>query len=151
MKKLFAVLMLVTLLAGTAAAEDFRTMTKLDELQAKLDTGVTIEKVFYTDCYGFSISEFTTDNREEIDLLWTALNKITVKERVEMSITDWYPEIVFSLSDGTCARITFESHWLHTGMDNYELENADEFWLLTAALVKLHTEMEYGPIPGGWN
>ena len=151
MKKLFAVLMLVTLLAGTAAAEDFRTMTKLDELQAKLDTGVTIEKVFYTDGYGFSISEFSTDNRQEIDLLWTALNKITVKERVDMSITDWYPYIEFYLSDGTRAGISFESHWLSIGMDNYELENAEEFWYLTAALVKLHTEMEYGPIPGGWN
>ena len=37
MKKLFAVLMLIALLAGTAAAEDFRTMTGLDELQAKLE------------------------------------------------------------------------------------------------------------------
>ena len=151
MKKLIAVLLAVLLLCSAAPAEDFnfKSMTEMDQLQEKLDAGITIEKVYYTDGYGFSTSEFSTDDPEEIQQLWTALNKITVVERVDESITDWYPLIVFYPSDGTRAGVRFEAHWLSIGNENYELANDDEFWALTAALVQKHEEMERDAEPGG--
>lgn len=157
MKKVIAVLMMIMLLAGTALAEDFRSMTGLDGVQAKLDAGVTMNKVYYTDGYGFSISEFTTEDPEEISLLWAALNRITVKGRVDESITDWYPQIVFYLSDGTQAIVSFEAKWLSAGAaGNYEIENAEDFWALTASLVQKQEEKEkvitvWGEtVDGGW-
>ena len=157
MKKLIAVLMMIMLLTGAAMAEDFQSMTGMDEVQVKLDAGVTIDKVYFTNGYGFSTSEFTTDDPEEISLLWTALNKITVKGRVDESITDWYPMIVFYLSDGTQAIVSFEAEWLSMGASgNYEIENAEEFWTLTASLVQKQTEKEqvilaWGEmVDGGW-
>lgn len=143
MKKLIAVLMTIMLLTGAALAEDFQSMTGLDAVQAKMDTGVTIDKVYYTDGYGFSISEFTTDDPETISRLWTALNKMTVKGKTNESITDWYPTIVLYLSDGTQAIVSFEANWLSLGAKgNYEIENGEEFWALTAYLVQQQAEKE---------
>ncbi len=154
MKKYIAALLTVLLLRSVALAEDFdfKTMTEMDKLQEKLDAGITIEKVYYTDGYGFSTSEFSTDDPEEIQWLWITLNKITVVSRVDQSITDWYPQIVFYLSDGTRAGIRFEAHWLCiNGRENYELADADKFWMLTASLIQKHEEMERGAVPGGRN
>ena len=115
MKRIITLIMMMALmLCSGAAAEttgdipDFRTLTGLDELSRKLDSGVTIDRVYYTDGYGFSTSEFTTTDAAEIRSLWAALNQITVKGRVN------------------------ESPWPQA---NYELENDDAFWSLTASLV----------------
>lgn len=152
MKKMIILLIMAILLFSVALAEDFQTMTGMDGLQRKLDTGITIGKVYYTDGYGFSTSEFSTDDPEEIAALWAALNKITVVGKVNESITDWYPQIVFYLSDGTNAGVRFEASWLCiNGMENYEIANAEEFWNLTASLVQKHSEMGGDAIPGGWN
>ena len=152
MKKVFSVLLAVMLLAGTAAAENFRALTGLDEVQARIDRGIRIRRVFYTDGYGFSDSEFETVDPEEISQLWAALNRITVREKTDGSITDWYPQIIFYLSDGSAAGVRFESHWLCIGgRENYELENDGEFWKLTASLVKKYAGSEAGgPVDGGW-
>ena len=157
MTKLFAVILSLMLLTGAAMAEDFQSMTGLDRMQEKLDAGVTIDKVYYTNGYGFSTSEFTTDDPEEIKQLWTALNKISVKGQVDEYITDWYPQIVFYLSDGTNAGVSFEANWLSIGAKNYEMKNAEDFWTLTAMLVQKHDEEEkviiwagHELVTGGW-
>ena len=69
MKKLFVLLTVLTLLAGAASAESLQSMTGLDETVEKLADGVTIDRIYYTDGYGFSTSEFTTTDPEEIALL----------------------------------------------------------------------------------
>ena len=156
MKRIIALIMVLSpALCSCAAAEnadehpDFRALTGLDELDRKLESGITVSRVYYTDGYGFSISEFTTTDQEEIEALRAALNQITVKGRVNESITDWYPQIVFYLSDGTTANVTFESHWLSLPepwpLANYELENDDAFWGLTASLVKKYENMPEEP------
>ena len=152
MKRLIALLIATFLLISVALAEDFQSMTGMDEIQKKLDAGITIGKVYYTDGYGFSTSEFTTDDPDEIAALWTALNKITVVGKVNESITDWYPQIVFCLTDGTQGGVCFEAKWLCIGgMENYEIANAEEFWSLTASLVEKHEAMAEGAVPAGWN
>lgn len=156
MKRIIALLMGMLLMVSAAAAEEkpvaIQSLTELADIQKKLDQGITIGKVYYTDGYGFSTSEFTTDDPDEIDQLWKTLNAITVGDRVDESITDWYPQIVFYLSDGTSGGVSFEAYWLNLGgMENYEISNAEEFWNLTAMLVEKHTEMEQGVFPGGWD
>ena len=155
-KKAIILLMGILLIVSAAFADEtpatIQAMTELGEIQEKLDQGITIGKVYYTDGYGFSTSEFTTDDPEEIEQLWKAVNAITVEKRVDESITDWYPQIVFCLTDGTRGSVCFEGRWLCIGgMENYEISNAEGFWNLTAFLVEKHEEMGKGAIPAGWN
>ncbi len=155
-KKAIIVLMGILLVANAAFADEtpksIQAMTELGEIQEKLDQGITIGKVYYTDGYGFSTSEFTTDDPEEIELLWKAVNAITVGERVDESITDWYPQIIFCLTDGTRGGVRFEARWLCIGgMENYEISNAEGFWNLTASLIEKHEEMEKGAVRVGWS
>ena len=146
MKKIVALLMGILLLASVAVAEEapktIQNVTALGDIQKKLDEGITIEKVYYTDGYGFSTSEFTTEDPEEIAQLWNAVNAIVVGDKAEGSITDWYPMIVFYLSDETQGLVPFEAKWLCIGMDNYEISNAEAFWNLTSALVGKYMEKE---------
>ena len=153
MKRITALLMIGILLTACAAiAQDepatIQSLTDLGDVQKKLDQGIQIGKVYYTDGYGFSVSEFTTDDPDEIEQLWKAVNAIAVGEKVEESITDWYPQIVFYLTDGTQGGVRFEAGWLCIGgSENYEISNAENFWNLTSALVKKHAEMEQGAVP----
>ena len=162
MKKLTALILtaLLALLLGAAAAEEnslsFRSMAGLDAIRQKLDDGVTFDTVYYTDGYGFSDSEFTTTNREEIRALWEALNQITVRGRTDESVTDWYPQILFRFSDGSQAGVCFEAHRLSLSTPwpgaNYELENDGEFWRLTKEMVmrykdSVHPKKEYRTAP----
>ena len=156
MRKIIALLMGILMMASAAVAEErpatIQSMTALGDIQKKLDDGMTIGKVYYTDGYGFSTSEFTTDDPEEIALLWEAVNAIVVGERVDESITDWYPQIVFYLTDGTHGGVRFEANWLCVGgMENYEISNAEGFWNLTATLREKHEQMEAGAVQGGWD
>lgn len=155
MKKAMILLTGILLIAAAFADETptaIQAVTELGEIQRKLDQGVTIGKVFYTDGYGFSASEFSTDDTEEIEQLWKAVNAITVGERVDESITDWYPQIVFCLSDGTRGGVRFEARWLCIGgKENYEISNAEGFWSLTASLMEKHEETEKEAVPGGGN
>ena len=164
MKTIIAIIMTwILLLTSVAMAENqpltIQRMTELGDIQKKLDQGITITKAYYTDGYGFSTSEFTTDDPKEIDHLWKTVNAITVGSRVNESVTDWYPQIVFTLSDGTSGGVRFEGEWLSVGgRDNYEIGNAEKFRSLTADLVLRHAEAgaETDPdvgddvIDGGW-
>lgn len=83
MKKCFALLMMgILLMASAALAEDepmtIQSMTGLGDIREKLDQGLSIEKAYYTAGYGFSTSEFTTDDPDEIEQLWKAVNPNTV-------------------------------------------------------------------------
>ncbi len=146
MKKIVALLTGILLLVSVAVAEEapktIQNVTPLGDIRKKLDEGITIEKVYYTDGYGFSTSEFTTEDPEEIARLWDAVNAIVVGKKADESITDWYPMIDFCLSDGTEGIVPFEATWLCIGKDNYEISNADAFWDLTSELVVKYTETE---------
>ena len=139
MKKLVcALLSLVLLLSGFALGEetplDFARLTGLDKARELLDSGEVIERIYYTDGYGFSISEFSTTDGAEIDALWKAVNAIQIVGKTNEGITDWYPQIIFFFSNDTHLNICFEAHWLEIGMDNYTVGNDEAFWSLTAAL-----------------
>ena len=119
---------------------DFMLVTGLSEMRKALKDGATVESVYYTDGYGFSVSEFTTTDPDEMKALWDVLTKIRLGAPTNMSITDWYPLIVFNLDDGTRYGARFEGHCLSIRRDKYELENADEFWTLTGTLVQKYTQ-----------
>ena len=132
---------------------DFMLVTGLSEMRKALNDGATVESVYYTDGYGFSVSEFTTTDPDEMKALWDVLTKIRLGAPTNMSITDWYPLIVFNLDDGTRYGARFEGHCLSIRRDKYELENADEFWTLTGTLVQKYTQgtkrnflVDYAPV-----
>ena len=140
MRKLLIAVLIAAALLTVSHVEDaitFDTITGLDLAREKIAAGVTIERVYYTDGFGFSTSEFETADPEEILCLWEAVQEIVLGERVYQDITDWYPQIIFYLSDETTFSIVFDAHWLEIGgMDHYELENAEHFWALTKTLVE---------------
>ena len=145
LQKIISIFMALYLLltGGAARAQalpDFREITGLDGVQRLLDGGAGIDRVFYTDGFGFSTSEFTTTDGNEIAALWRALNAIEIAGTSDQSVTDWYPQIVFSLSNGETHRVNFDAHWLEIGMQNFTLSNDGDFWALTAELVAKHAE-----------
>lgn len=126
-------------LRPTEGQTRFAELTGLAGLREKLNGGATILRAYYTDGYGFSTSEFTTEDASEIKTLLDALEQIEVVGKANEEITDWYPQIVFYLSDDTRQSVTFDGHWLEIGgMENYELANDEDFWSLTAYLVQAH-------------
>ena len=132
---LLAVLLLIPVFAlGEEALPDFVRITGLNRAQELLDSGEFIERVYYTDGYGFSTSEFETKDGEEIDALWKAVNAIKITGKTNEDITDWYPQIVFFFSDESQLNICFDAHWLEIGMDHYTVGNDEAFWSLTAAM-----------------
>ena len=139
MKKLLCVLLAILLLIpafalGEETPPDFVWITGLDKAQELLDSGAFIERVYYTDGYGFSTSEFETTDGEKIAQLWKAVNAITITGKSNEDITDWYPQIVFFFSDESQLNICFDAHWLEVGMNHYTLGNDEAFWSLTAAM-----------------
>lgn len=149
---LAVILLAVSISYAEETAATIQSMTELGEIQKKLDQGIAIEKVYYTAGYGFSASEFSTADPEEIERLWEAVNAIQVGEKVNESVTDWYPQIVFYLTDGTYGGVSFEANWLNTGgMENYEISNDEGFWNLTASLVEKYEAMAEGAVPVGRN
>lgn len=120
----------------TGPDSEFMSVTGLNEMEKALNNGAAIESVYYTDGYGFSVSEFTTTDPQEMTALWNAVTKIRLGDPSGMSITDWYPLIVFYLDDGTRYGVRFEGKWLTVRTVNYEIENAGQFWSLTSALVQ---------------
>ena len=132
---------------------DFMLVTGLSEMRKALKDGATVESVYYTDGYGFSVSEFTTTDPDEMKALWDVLTKIRLGAPTNVSITDWYPLIVFNLDDGMRYGARFEGRCLTIRRDKYELENADEFWTLTGTLVQKYTQgtkrnflVDYAPV-----
>ena len=119
---------------------DFMLVTGLSEMRKALNDGATVESVYYTDGYGFSASEFTTTDPDEMKALWNALTRIQLGPPTNVSITDWYPLIVFNLDDGMRYGARFEGRCLTIRRDKYELENADEFWAMTGTLVQKYTQ-----------
>lgn len=141
----------ILLLASFAFAEEppmtIQAMTGLGQVQEKLDQGAVIEKVYFTNGYGFSSSEFTTADPDEIAMLWAAVNAIRVVGKTDGSITDWYPHIVFYLDDGTSGGAAFEAGWLTAGRYNYDIAGAEGFWNLTAFLMERHRILDKGGKP----
>lgn len=139
MKKFLCALIAVLLLIpcavlGEDALPEFTWLTGLDKAQELLDSGAFIDRVYYTDGYGFSTSEFETRDGAEIAQLWKAVNAITITGKSNEDITDWYPQIVFFFSDESQLNICFDAHWLEVGMNRYTLGNDEAFWRLTAAM-----------------
>ena len=139
MKKLLCALLAILLLIpafalGEETPPDFVRITGLDKAQELLNSGASIDRVYYTDGYGFSTSEFETTDGEAIAHLWKAVNAITIVGKSNEDITDWYPQIIFFFSDESRLSIHFDAHWLEIGMDHYALGNDEAFWSLTAAM-----------------
>ncbi len=98
MRKLLIAVLVAAALLTVSHVEDaitFDTITGLDLAREKIAAGVTIERVYYTDGFGFSTSEFETADPEEIHCLWEAVQEIVLGERVDQDITDWYPQIIY--------------------------------------------------------
>lgn len=140
MKKMLLALLVLAALFTPSLAENekdgraaFLALTGLDEMLRLLETGVSVQRVYYTDGFGFSVSEFTTEDPEEISALLAALTGIFLGEPTAEAVTDWYPQIVFFLSDESRYNVCFNVRSLEIGgMAHFSLHGDEAFWALTA-------------------
>ncbi len=114
--------------------EAFLSLTGLDKMQEALNGGAEFVSVYYTDGYEYT-SEFTTEDPDAMWALWNALYQIRVGAETAERLTDWYPQICFTLSDGSKYRMRFEGHCLEIGPKYYTLTGDCAFWNLTGSLV----------------
>lgn len=142
MKKLIALIVAVSILLASLAfaeqPETFGSLTGLSEAARKLKDGITIDKIYYTEGNGFSVAEFSTTDPTEIRSLWNSLafGEISLGAEIDEWVTDWYPQIVFFLSDGTELCVSFNGRNLEANGKLYELEGTDAFWFITASLIE---------------
>lgn len=149
MKKLLALitallLMMTVSCADTALPEIpvFAEATGLNEFLALITEDNPVVSVSFSQGYGFSGGDYTTENPEEIQALLNAVAQIEIESASSMSVTDWYPYICFVCADHTAWGLHFEARWLYLGGQNYNLANADSFWTLFAKLEKIHDQAQ---------
>jgi len=126
----------------------FMKLTGLDGMQAEIESGAKIEKVFYDNrLYSpypkTGPTEFSTTDSEEIAALWDAVQKIEIEDDNGVFLTDWYPLLVFHLDSGSCYPVRFDHKMLYLSLSElYNLKNDKEFWDLLGDLYVKYTDAE---------
>ena len=137
MKRFLALILVSVLTVFVCHAEEVPAFDALTGYDTFVECGKPIISAYYTDGFGFSTSEFTTTDQDEIAMLIDALGQIRVISRCNEEITDWYPQIVFKMGENDYFRVNFNKQWLMIGgMDNYEIEGDEGFWNLTRTLME---------------
>jgi|GEM_PF-5715210 len=131
MKKLLMAFLVLCLGMVSCYAEDLPALsdlTGLDPLHAEItsaaySTGTKLER------------SFVITDAEELERLAQAVSEIEIVGVTEEYVTDMYPSLVFTLSDGTQHTLRFDGKWLEVGGKNYILAHDDAFWQLIDSLL----------------
>ena len=91
--------------------------------------------------YHFAGEQFRVTDQETIRAVAAAIQKITVKQEIEETATDYDDVFSFVMKDGTKATVCFNMHHLEvsandgtSGIRNYILGNDGELWILAKEL-----------------
>ena len=145
MKRALSLLLVLCCLWGWGLAEEetFLSVTGLEDMRDKLASGVTIVSAYYSDGYGFSDRGFLTQDPEECRALFDTLCGLKLLKKTNESITDWYPLILFTLSDESRYGVRFEGPWLDRGEEgNWEVADIETFYTLTDELNQKYAGQE---------
>lgn len=120
--------LLLTLPCLGESEYSFLQMTGLDEMLSRLEAGETVESLSYYDrAYGFN-GDFITDDAGDITCLMETLQEMEIAGPSDIFITDWYPMLVFMLSDGSQYVLSFDWYSLEIGSQYYKLTGDEDFW-----------------------
>ena len=145
------ILILSIFSASAESLPSFAALTGMDQICELLSTGITLESAAYTKGTKLSDQLAETSDPDTVQALWQALSGIELGEPVNEFITDWYPKIIFTLSDGTTFSLCFDAHRLETADHKvYLLRNDEAFWELTQELLLQHVPVQPVPLAGGW-
>ncbi len=126
----------------------FIKLTGLDGMQAEIESGAKIEKVFYDNRLYLPYpktgpTEFSTSDSEEIAALWDVVQKIEIQDDSGVFLTDWYPFLVFYLDSGSRYSVRFDHKMLYLSQSElYNLKYDEEFWDLLGDLYVKYTDLE---------
>ena len=118
----------------------FLNVAGLNAMEAALNGGTKILKVYYDNNYFGAKSYFVTSDESEIQALWEAIRKIELEKESKPDVTDWYPVIVFYLDNNEKYEVSFENHLLRDDTTLYELRNDAGFWGLAGKLADKYME-----------
>ena len=123
-----------------AKNERFLNVAGLNAMEAALNDGTKILKIYYDNNYFGAKSCFVTSDESEIQALWEAIRKIELGKESKPDVTDWYPVIVFYLDNNEKYEVSFENHLLRDDTTLYELRNDAGFWGLAGNLADKYME-----------
>ncbi|MBQ6174472.1 MAG: hypothetical protein IJK28_07595 [Clostridia bacterium] len=132
-----AILLLAALTAAGEELPDFLAVTGISGVQARLDAGAELASVMFRE--GIIDEEGPAESSDPavVNALWEALSRVRIAGESDCFRTDWYPAVIFTLSDGTSLTVRFDWRWLETdGFTFYVLENDEDFWHLARELYR---------------
>ena len=97
--------------------------TTIDNMQCKADEVVSIEMKEETE--GGYIY-YKTEEKQLIEEIVNALNKIEVKEKTNLMFSDNTKTYILTLYDGTTLKYSFQANYYHEDNINYEIDNYED-------------------------
>ena len=128
-KKLFRlciyllILMPLTVFAGGKSDDKKTRNITIDNMQCKADEVVSIEMKEETE--GGYIY-YKTEEKQLIEEIVNALNKIGVKEKTNLMFSDNTKTYILTLYDGTTLKYSFQANYYHEDNINYEIDNYED-------------------------
>lgn len=105
-------------------SDDKKTRNKtIDNMQCKADEVVSIEMKEETE--GGYIY-YKTEEKQLIEEIVNALNKIEVKEKTNLMFSDNTKTYILTLYDGTTLKYSFQANYYHEDNINYEIDNYED-------------------------
>ncbi len=95
----------------------------IDNMQCKADEVVSIEMKEETE--GGYIY-YKTEEKQLIEEIVNALNKIGVKEKTNLMFSDNTKTYILTLYDGTTLKYSFQANYYHEDNINYEIDNYED-------------------------
>ncbi len=95
----------------------------IDNMQCKADEVVSIEMKEETE--GGYIY-YKTEEKQLIEEIVNALNKIEVKEKTNLMFSDNTKTYILTLYDGTTLKYSFQANYYHEDNINYEIDNYED-------------------------
>ena len=95
----------------------------IDNMQCKADEVVSIEMKEETE--GGYIY-YKTEEKQLIEEIVNALNKIEVKEKTNLMFSDNTKTYMLTLYDGTTLKYSFQANYYHEDNINYEIDNYED-------------------------
>ena len=95
----------------------------IDNMQCKADEVVSIEMKEETEG-GYVY--YKTEEKQLIEEIVNALNKIEVKEKTNLMFSDNTKTYILTLYDGTTLKYSFQANYYHEDNINYEIDNYED-------------------------
>ena len=121
---IYIVCLIAIIIYCSVKSDDKKTRNiTIDNMQCKADEVVSIEMKEETE--GGYIY-YKTEEKQLIEEIVNALNKIGVKEKTNLMFSDNTKTYILTLYDGTTLKYSFQANYYHEDNINYEIDNYED-------------------------